>query len=248
MNIITKKNVPSMHNANLVSNMHRIVFPKHARNLKFKLYELDFCYDQKICGFFTKPIAYENFYLNLPTIELICEISSQEVVIYCVFEKDKQYCFPFFPNIIATELDKPKSLPSVCMGTYNCYWYTKNETEIINNYISAFFSTIFDLKGFDAYLHYAFNYHNGCSDISISDVEKLIDYGYIKKANVNMTVDLLKDNISKKFAMRLKNIIIYSEWSRKSKENKNYSIFDDFKGQVFELSENLKEILWTQNE
>lgn len=248
MNIITKKNVPSMRYTNVISNMHRVVFPKHSRNLKFKLYENN--NNDKVFQVFTKQIAYENFYLNLPTIEFVCELSSLgtllQVNIHCIFEKDKQYYFPLFPNII-TELDQPTSLPHVCMGTYQrAVLNTKNENQIINNYISAFFSTIFDLKGFDTYLYYAFNYYNGDIDISISDVEKLIDYGYIKKANVHMIVDFFKENISKKVAMKLKNIIIYSEWSRKSKENKNYSIFDDFKVQVFELPKNLKEILWTK--
>ena len=246
MNIITKKNV--LISTYGPSEIHRVIIPKHSRNLKFKLFPTNWPRSSEAFKFFTKKLQfeYQDFYLNLPAIELIYEFTKTKdrfltdlckINMYCVFEENKKYYYPLFPNILSSSL-----LPRVCMG-YNYHSAPEIseqlKIELIHKYSSDFFGTIFDLQGFDTYLTYAFNYFNNSGSgfpadckkkivISKSDVEKLIDYGCVENHNVNNIVYCFKTNLDQNYLMRLKNIITYFEWSQKSKSNKQYSIFDDF--------------------
>lgn len=246
MNIITKKNV--LISPYGPSEIHRVIIPKHSRNLKFKLLSSSHITCEAF-KFFTKKFQflYEDFYLNLPAIELICEfikIKDQlcSINMCCVFEENKKYYYPLFPNILPSSSD---NLPRVCMGYpyYSGPEYKITEQlkiELIHKYSCDFFTTIFDINGFDAYLRYAFNNKSKAKiAISKSDVEKLIDYGCIENNHdVDNIVHCFNKSLNGNYLMRLKNIISYIEWSIKSKENKQYSIFDDFKPRSVNLPEN----------
>lgn len=206
----------------------------HFRTLKYKSIE-------SVPKFVTN-----KFYLNLPATVFVSEISYRNnglmnINVGGFFVHKEKYYNMMLTNISHTE-SNGVLLPKICFGdsvsASSFYRTSRMETLACEENIATFFSSYFKITDYTSYfarstgLYYYFK-NKYFTDEELEKLTKTPSF----ENNFEEAKILQKENIDGYFAccLHMRSFWFFEDWSQKSKTNKDYSIFNDYPGDIVDL-------------
>lgn len=209
----------------------------HFRTIKFTSFEYG-----SVASFVTN-----KFYLNLPATVFVSEISYRNNGLMNLnvggffVHKEKYY------NMMLTNISRILSndvlLPKICFGNSvsasSFYRTSRMETLAFEENIATFFSSYFKTNDYiDSFAHSTglYNYFQNkyFTDEELERLTKAPSFeNNFEEAKILQLEKI--DNDSPKMGLYMRSFWFFEDWSQKSKMNKNYSIFDDYPGDIVNL-------------